>query len=353
MFDLIIRKATIVDGTGQPSFAADVGIANDKIKAIGCLSDENAPEIDAAGMACAPGFIDMHSHNDLAYFWEPPPEAKIRQGITTELIGQDGLGVAPLRARDIAILADLLAGLNGKIDDAQWSWGSFAEYMDALAARSLPNNAAVLASHGPVRLTVMGMAERDAAESEIEAMRKHVRDAMAAGAFGFSTGLIYPPCSYAPTAELVALNREVADYDGIFVVHQRDEGHHLARSFDEVCAISRQSGARLHVSHLQAYGRVNWPIMDTVLAKADRFLAEGHTVTWDRYPYLAGSTVLSAVLPPWTLNEGPAALVANLKDPAYRAKIHQEFGKGLDHWHNRQITVGWENIIVSAVRSDP
>jgi N-acyl-D-amino-acid deacylase len=351
MFDLIIGQALVIDGSGQPAFEADLGIAGGKIQAIGRLEDGDAHEIDASGLVCAPGFVDMHSHSDLAFFWTPPPEAKIRQGITTELIGQDGLGVAPVKAEDVALLSDLLAGLNGKIDARQWSWQSFGEYLDALGSRPLPNNVAVLASHGPVRLSAMGMTQREAGSGEIEAMRKHVRAAMEAGAFGFSTGLIYPPCSYAPSAELIALNREVAARDGIFVVHQRDEGHHLSRSFNEVCDISRQSGARLHVSHLQAYGRINWPIMEAVLDRADRFLEEGGTVTWDRYPYLAGSTVLTAVLPPWTLNQGPAALVSNLMDPVYRTEIHREFGKGLDHWHNRQITVGWENILVSAVGS--
>jgi len=152
--------------------------------------------------------------------------------------------------------------------------------------------------------------------------------------------------------ELADLNREVAAFDGIFVVHQRDEGYHLSRSFDEICEISRRSGVRLHVSHLQAYGRVNWPIMDEVLAKADAFLKEGGSVTWDRYPYLAGCTTLTAVLPTWTFNEGTEALIANLTDPAYRKRIHEEFGKGLDMWHNRQISVGWENIIVTAVHCE-
>ncbi len=133
------------------------------------------------------------------------------------------------------------------------------------------------------------MEERRPSPAELDRQRALVREAMEEGAFGLSSGLIYPPCPYADTEELVELNREVAAFDGIFVVHQRDEGYHLSRSFDEVCSISRRSGARLHVSHLQAYGKVNWPIMDEVLEKAERFLEEGGEVTWDRYPYLAGA----------------------------------------------------------------
>jgi N-acyl-D-amino-acid deacylase len=196
----------------------------------------------------------------------------------------------------------------------------------------------------------MGMDERDAGASELSSMKKLVKDTMEAGAFGFSTGLIYPPCTYGNTQELIELNKVVADMDGIFVVHQRDEGYHLLRSFDEVVRISKESGVHLHISHLQAYGKVNWHIMDEVLQKADAFINEGGKISWDRYPYLAGSTVLTAVLPPWVFNEGPAALVENLKKAEYRARIHAEFEKGLDVWHNRQISVGWENIIVNAVQ---
>ncbi len=349
MFDYIIVQAHIVDGTGEPGYTADIGIKNDRINAIGSLKDENARLIPATGLVCCPGFIDMHSHTDLEFFQSRPPEAKVKQGITTELLGQDGLGTAPVSAPQKPLLAGLLAGLNGQIPDEKWDWHTFTDYLEALTRQSLPNNVAALVSHGPVRIAGLGMAERDAQKAELAAMTELVREAMAAGAFGFSTGLIYPPCSYASTDELIALNREVAAYDGIFVVHQRDEGYNLARSFDEVCAVSRRSGARLHVSHLQAYGRQNWPIMDEVLTQADRFIHDGGRVTWDRYPYLAGSTVLTAVLPTWTLNEGPEALASNLTDPNYRAKIHQAFEAGLEVWHNRQISVGWENIFISAL----
>jgi N-acyl-D-amino-acid deacylase len=196
----------------------------------------------------------------------------------------------------------------------------------------------------------MGMGERDATYSGLSAMKRLVREAMEDGAFGLSTGLIYPPCSYGNTEELIELNKEIAAKDGIFVVHQRDEGYYLSRSFEEIIKVSRESGAHLHISHLQAYGKVNWPIMDEVLEKADTFINEGGGVTWDRYPYLAGCTVLTAVLPIWTFNEGTAALIENLKKPEYRVRIHADFEKGLDVWHNRQISVGWENIIVTAVQ---
>jgi len=349
MLDYIVRNGTIIDGTGKEGFPADIGIKNGHIVSIGRVDDEARRTIDAAGLIASPGFIDMHCHTDLEFFKPEPPEAKIRQGITTELLGQDGLGPAPVGSSAIDTLAGLLGGLNGILPKEKWTWRSFDDYLAALDRQRLPNNAAVMVTHGAVRIDAMGMDERDASGSELSSMKGLVKEAMDTGAFGFSTGLIYPPCSYAPTDELVELNNAVAEKNGIFVVHQRDEGYHLSRSFDEVLSVSRRAGVHLHISHLQAYGRVNWPIMDDVLEKADRFIEDGGKLSWDRYPYLAGSTVLTAVLPPWTLNEGPAALVENLRRPAYRKAIYADFEKGLDVWHNRQISVGWDNIIVNAV----
>jgi N-acyl-D-amino-acid deacylase len=350
MYDYVLKNVEIVDGTGRSPLTADIGIKDGRIATVGKIEDQDRQIIEGRGMAACPGFIDMHSHTDLQYFKPQPPDAKVRQGITTELLGQDGLGTAPVKEADVDTVAMLLGGLDGILPKEQWVWRSFNDYLESLERRGLPNNAAVLLSHGPVRIAAMGMGERDATDSELGAMKGLVREAMEDGGFGLSTGLIYPPCSYGNTEELIELNKEVAAKDGVFVVHLRDEGYYLLRSFEEVMKVSRESGAHLHVSHLQAYGRVHWPIMDEALEKADTFINEGGEVTWDRYPYLAGCTVLMAVLPPWTLSQGPAALIQNLKKPEYRARIHSDFEKDLDVWHNRQISVGWKNIIVSAVQ---
>lgn len=352
MYDCILRNATIADGTGRECFRTDVALAGERIARIGAadIGESAASEIDCSGMVLAPGFIDMHSHTDLEFFRDAPPEAKIRQGVTTELLGQDGLGTAPVRDDTLPVVRDLLAGLDGVLPEEKWSWRTFGQYLAALEKRGLPNNVAVLLSHGPVRIESLGMDDRGATKEELAAMCATVRECMREGAFGLSTGLIYPPCPYGDTDELIALNREVAAAGGIFVVHQRDEGYYLSRSFDEVARISRESGAHLEISHWQAYGKVNWPLMDVVMEKAERFAAEGGGISWDRYPYLAGSTVLTAVLPTWTFSEGTAALIRNLSVPAYRERIREEFTKGLDVWHNRQISVGWENIVVTAVQ---
>lgn len=351
MYDCVIKNVQIIDGSGAGAYPGDIGIESGRIATVGLVESAGRRTIDGTGLAAAPGFIDMHSHTDLEFFRDPAPDAKVRQGITTELLAQDGLGVAPIDDEHVQLLSELTAGLLGRLPPERWTWRSFESYLQALDRRGLPSNAAVLASHGPIRILAMGMDNRPATQRELGTMRALVREIMEAGAFGLSTGLIYPPCSYAPTAELVALNEEVAAKAGIFVVHQRDEGYLIQKAFDEVTEIAQRSGVHLHVSHLQAYGQVNWPTIDRVLEKADAFLDSGGTVTWDRYPYLAGCTVLSAVLPQWTFAEGTQALAQNLRQPAFRARIRKDFEKGLDVWNNRSISVGWSKIVVSAVSS--
>jgi N-acyl-D-amino-acid deacylase len=259
------------------------------------------------------------------------------------------LGVAPVSDANVNLIADLTAGLQGQIGLENWVWRSFNDYLLALEKRGLPNNAAVLVSHGPIRIMAMGMDNRPPTQEELRYMQSILREAMEDGGYGLSTGLIYPPHSFSDTDELIALNREVTPFDGIFVVHQRDEGYLIREAFQELLEVSRTTGVHLHISHLQAYGQVNWPLMDDVLEQADLYIASGGKVTWDRYPYLAGCTVLSAVLPDWTFSEGTKNLVENLKNPSFRERIREDFKKGLDEWNNRSISVGWENIYVSAV----
>ena len=352
MFDCAVKNVLVIDGTGRESRIADIGIRDGKIVRIGTVNGESALTIDGAGLAACPGFIDMHTHMDLALLGTPFPEAKIRQGVTTDLLGQDGLGTFPVSEKNQPVLSGLLTGLDGCLPKEEWTWGGFNGYASALERRGMPSNAALLATHGPVRMEVMGMENRPASPGELARMGEIVAENLEDGAFGLSSGLIYPPCSHGDAHELTVLNREVGKRGGVFVVHMRDEGYHLLRSMDEVADICLASGARLHISHFEAYGKVNWHLMDKALVQIGEYMDRGLSVTWDRYPYLAGCTVLSAVLPLWTFDKGPEALVRNLLDPAFRARIHESFRQGLDVWNNRQISVGWENIVVTAVQSE-
>jgi N-acyl-D-amino-acid deacylase len=352
MLDYLIRNALIVDGTGSEGFTGNIGIKDGKILGVGSLDGESGQVIDASHLVAVPGFIDMHSHNDLQYFGSPVPEQKIRQGITTELLGQDGLGVAPVSPDRRELIADLSGGLLGSLQAERWSWGSFGDYLNALETQGLPTNAAVLVSHAPIRVAVMGMNPQPAQPGDLRRMHQMTLEAMESGAYGLSTGLIYPPCSYANTEELIEVNRAVAKKGGIFVVHQRDEGYRLRQSFTELMQIAQNSGVHLHVSHLQAFGKVSWPTMDAVLVMADQLATRGGKISWDRYPYTAGCTVLTAVLPPFTTADSPKDLLKKLNEPAYRNRIYAEFQKGLEVWSNRAILLGWAKVLISSVESE-
>jgi len=352
MIDLLIKNATVYTGDGASPKQVDIGVKNGKIVSIGQLDCECEQLIDGTGQAACPGFIDMHSHSDLRVMHQPPPEEKLRQGITTELYGQDGLGVAPMCRKDAGTMATLVSGLNGSISDSDWCWDSFAGYLEKLDEYQLPVNVAVLASHGPIRMQVLGMSDRQPDTAERRALAVILEESFEEGAFGFSTGLIYPPCSFADIEELITYNKVTARHDAPFVVHLRDEGYRIRQSFTELLEIARQTGVHLHVSHLQANGRINWHLMDEVLSMADRHTGEGGRISWDRYPYIAGCTVLSAVLPQWTFAGGTEALIKNLKDSDYRQLIHDEFKKDLEHWNNRSVTIGWHNIFVTSVQTD-
>ena len=217
MFDIIIKGGTVYDGTGRGGIRTDVGISGDSIVAVGDLGDREAAKIvDASGKSVAPGFIDTHSHSDLRLLVGEPPTLKLAQGITTEILGQDGLSVAPIVDKDIPLYQKMLQGLLGD-HDLEWKWRSAAEYLDALAAKTLPLNVAYLVPHGPIRTAVMGMDNRHATDSEVNSMRPMLDRGLAEGGCGLSTGLIYPPCSFANSDELTELCKIAAKHDLPFV----------------------------------------------------------------------------------------------------------------------------------------
>jgi len=352
VLDLRIINGLVVDGMGGEPFPGGVGIRNGRIAVVGRSElPEAARTLDAQGGVIAPGFIDMHSHSDLRLLVGDPPTAKVAQGITTEVLGQDGLGVAPVTAQTAPVLAGLTPGLLGPLPLERWTWRSFADYLAELERADLPNNQLVLVSHGALRLLTVGPTDRPATPQELAEMQALLREALAAGAPGFSTGLIYPPAAYAPTEELLALTRVVAAHDGVFVVHLRDEGYRLLTALQEALTVCREAGCRLHISHLKAHGRASWHLLPRALEMLAAARASGLTITCDRYPYLAGSTVLSSVLPHWVLDGGPAACLHRLRNPAERSRIRQWFTYGPEVWNNQALGIGWENIVVSSVAS--
>jgi N-acyl-D-amino-acid deacylase len=349
----LIKNGSIVDGSGKPRFAASLVIEHELIAAIGNVSDDGAFDrvIDARGMIVAPGFIDTHSHSDLEVMVNPYVEAKVRQGITTELLGQDGISMAPLPKKYISPWRKNLAGLDGESDELGWDYETTDGYLQALEANGVGLNESYLVPHGNIRMEAMGLDNRRPSPQELARMRDITRREMEVGAFGLSTGLIYMPCAYAETAELIELCKVVAEFDGVFVVHQRSEADTILASMEEVIEIGRRSGVKVHFSHFKVCGRKNWPLIDQVVALLESASAEGIRTSFDQYPYVAGSTMLGVILPPWVHDGGTDKLLQRLQSPELRQRMIDDIERGIPGWDNFVDFAGFDQIFVTSVKT--
>jgi N-acyl-D-amino-acid deacylase len=289
-FNLIVRGATIYDGTGGDGFVGDVAVRGDRIVAVGAVAGDAATVIDAAGMAVTPGFIDVHAHDDAAVLIDPTLACKTLQGVTTDVVGNCGLGIAP-HSQSLREFGPWTPGIEN-----HEPWNGFRGYMDMLDGAPPSLNVAVLVGHGTVREAVMGTAKRAATDDEVTAMRALVQEGMDAGAVGFSTGLIYEPGKYAHTDEIVALAEVAASAGAIYTTHMRNEGDGLLDAVAEAIEIGERAGLPVEISHHKASGRANWGRVTESLALIDAARERGVTIAQDQYPYTAGSTHLGAVV---------------------------------------------------------
>ncbi len=355
MSKTLIRNARIIDGTGVPSFQADVVLSEEYIESVGRHApsgDSYAQVIEADGLTLTPGFIDMHSHSDLMCMALPNSASRIGQGITTELLGQDGLGAAPITDALQADYSRHIAGLQGDFPPEFWRWRSFNDYLSALEKSGVSVNLAALASHGPLRLAVSGMADRSLTASELTAMCNCLAEALQAGAFGLSTGLIYPPCVAADKPELTALAQVTAHSGGLFVAHVRNERGSVKESIQEIFALAQETGVIPHISHLKVIGKENWGTARDLLNLFDEANRRGLRAGFDQYPYPAGSTMLSILVPPHAHAGGAEALLSRLRDPAWRRRLSAEMADGLPGWENIGTAAGWDRILVTGINSE-
>lgn len=350
MYDLLITGGRLIDGAGTPWYWADVAVQGDRIVASGALAGAAAKRIiKAEGRIVCPGFIDMHTHSDLYPLYNPLMECKIRQGVTTDVAGHDGLGLAPVTPKTAAMLREQLAGWNGR-PNLDWDWSTITTYLDRFEQK-VALNVATHVSHGTVRMAVMGMENRPPTAEELHRMQQLIDQGMREGAIGLSTGLTYAPAMFASDDEVVELCKALRPYNGFYCPHHRNYGMTALQAYYDSIEIGRRAGVPVHLTHCHLGYAINKGRAPELLAAIDQARAEGVEVTMDTYPYLAGNTYLHAFLPTWMHEGGTEATLARLKSPDLQARLRYEMEvTGSDGFSG--VPMGWEMLQIGGIMGE-
>ena len=346
--DIVLRGGTIYDGSGSNPFVGDLAIDGDQIVAMGELGRiRGRTEIDAEGLAVAPGFINMLSWAVVSLIEDGHSQSDIRQGVTLEVMGE-GNSMGPLNE---AMREEALRRQGDIRFDIEWN--TLDEYLRHLESRGISTNVASFIGAATPREYVIGYDDRDPTPEELDQMRAIVRTAMEEGAMGVASALIYPPGSFAEAEELTALASVAAEYDGMYISHVRGEGAHLIDAIGELIAVARSTGIRAEIYHLKSSGQKNWPLFDDAVDMVDQARAEGLEITADVYTYPAGATGLNASMPPWVQEGGFDASLERLANPELRKRIAREMLEPSDDWENMYLSAGSpENILLVGFKND-
>lgn len=357
--DILLLGGTVIDGTGRVGVQEDLGIIGDRIAFLGNATQamiRNAGRvIHAEGLAVSPGFIDCHTHSDLSLFTAPDASSRLYAGITTEITGNCGVGVAPVSEEfreDVKQYCLSMFPIRNELGRPVFEWNSFHDWLNMLDRYPAAINMGSLVSQGAVRIAVKGFAKGAAAEEEMTCMQELVTEAMEAGAFGISTGLNYLPGAFCDTRELAEVTKPVSAYGGLYVSHIRTQSEGIFESVEEAVEIARTAGVGLHISHLKLLGSPVWGKTGELFAKIHEARKEGLHVSFDAYPYEAGATGMTALLPHWAMEGGIPGLLNRLSDPVIREKIRNDCLQGIPGWQAMIRTVGFANITVSDLKSE-
>ena len=345
-YDVVIRHGIVYDGSGSPAVVEDLAIQGDRITARGALGDAHGrQEVDASGLAVAPGFIDMLNHSETALIADGRSQSGIRQGVTLAVFGESSMG--PLSDR-------MKRDMQARQGDIKFdiTWTTLGEYLDTLVTRGVSTNVASFVSASTVRANEVGLDNRPPTAEELDRMRAHVRRAMSEGAMGVTTALIYTPAVFSKTDELVELAKVAAESGGMYISHMRSEGNRLLEAIDETLAIARQAHIRAEIYHLKAAGQANWAKLGDAIAKIETARKDGLDITADMYTYTAGSTGLDASMPPWVQEGGYDAWAARLRDPKIRARVRREMTTPGDDWENLLLAAGGDGTLVVGFRNE-
>ena len=345
-FDVVIRDGVIYDGSGNAAFRGDVAIKGDLIAATGPGLEMGAMEIDAAGHAVSPGFINMLSWGAESLIEDGSGQSDLRQGVTLEVFGEgDSLG--PLTEE---MKKDVVERQGDIKYDVKWT--TLGEGLEYLVKRGVSPNVASFVGATTVRIHALGYEDRSASAQELAAMRDLVRQAMEEGAVGLGSSLIYSPAFYAPTEELIELTKVVGEYGGLYISHIRSEGSQVLEAIDELIRIAREAKVGAEIYHLKVAGKSNWYKLDHVIAKIEAARHAGLQITADMYPYAASETGLDAIMPPWVQEGGHEEWVKRLKDPGIRRRVEEEMCTPADEWENMYLGTGPENMVLASFKSE-
>jgi N-acyl-D-amino-acid deacylase len=345
-YDVVIRHGTVYDGNGGPPAVEDLAIQGDRVAARGDLSTARGrQDVDATGLAVAPGFIDMLNHAETSLIADGRSQSGIRQGVTLSVFGESSMGplTDEMKRQMLARQADI------KFDI---TWSTLGEYLDTLAKRGVATNIASFVSASTVRANEVGLENRAPTAEELDRMRAHVRLAMSEGAMGLTTALIYTPAVFSTTAELVELAKVASDAGGMYISHMRSEGDRLLEAIDETLTIAREAHIRAEIYHLKAAGQSNWPKLADAIAKIEAARKGGLEITADMYTYTAGSTGLDASMPPWVQEGGYDAWAARLRDPKIRERVRREMTTPGSTWENLLLAAGGDGTLLVGFKNE-
>lgn len=363
MYSLLIKNGKIIDGTGNPWLYADVAVKGERIVRIGQIEgDSSEKTIDAKNLLVCPGFIDQHSHADLVFVIADQYkylEGRIRQGITTEILGNCGISVTPVDNQSKGLMKAVTGWMTP--EDVPWDWETMADYLSLLEEKGVPVNVGSLTGHGAVRAAAMGFRSGRPVYDEMERMKKNLVQALEQGSFGMSLGLIYAPGMYADTKELIELSKVVKRYDGIVTSHVRGSSETNLFAERELIRIGERSGCRVHRSHNEALGREHWDKIAKSLKMEEEARDRGIDIAYDMFPYTAAMTMMIAIYPPWALEGGWEGLAKRLQQPETRKQIEEDIEEMVPGWptwkegswpHNLVKATGWENIHIGYIPSE-
>jgi N-acyl-D-amino-acid deacylase len=350
-FDLVIRGGNVMDGTGNPWLTEDIAIVDGVIKKVGSVEESSEKVIDAKGMLVSPGFIDLHNHDDLTILALPNAESHIMQGITTSVVGNCGIGLAPLTTGNMELVKNFTAPFRVPGFDYEWDWKTMREYYDKVEKKGITINLAPLVPHGIIRFAVKGSDSSEPSQEEMNEMKQLLRQGLEDGAFGLSSCLIFAPGSYSKTEELIELASVLKKYGAIYSTHIRNEGDRLIESVEEAIRVGEANNIPVEIAHHKASGKTNWGKVNGSLRLMEQARKRGVEISCDVYPYTAASLWLTSILPVWVTQGGREMMVARLRDSEMRLRARKEIDENTMKGENWLRGAGWDGIFIAGCPS--